>query len=195
MENVTQKTKISKFGNKSLKLLFPLLVTVLGSILLITTVFLPFASATDNHKEYLEKYSDTLYVEEFDMTKEDAIDISLFEFLRMYSILAEKGIHKSISIACVVIISIFAGFSLLTLIFSVFKKAIPTLIFSLLSYAAFYIIKWDFKDRGVIPSNDYNWGVAEIVCYVGVIVAIIGAIALLIMKIINKKTSKTEEEK
>lgn len=195
MENITEKKEFNKSRNKSLKLLLPFFVTVLGSILLIMTVFLPFASATDNHKEHLENYSDTMYVEELDMTNEDAIDISLFEYARMYSVLAEKGISKSVSIACIVIIAIFGGFSLLTLIFSIFKKAIPTLIFSILSFAAFYITKWDFKDRGVIPNDNYDWGLAETVCYIGIIVAIIGAIALLIVKIIDKKNSKMEEEK
>ena len=42
------------------------LAMLIGSIMLIITLFVPFASATD--REYLEKYANTVSIDELDIT-------------------------------------------------------------------------------------------------------------------------------
>lgn len=170
--------------------LYPFLAMLIGSIMLVATLFMPFASATEDYKEYLEEYPDSMYAEELDMTNKEAINISLFEFAKVYFVTAEMGMSKSVSIACVVIIAAFGAFALLTLLFSVLKKPIPAIIFNFLTFAVFRITKWDFGDRGVIPSINYDWGMAEYFCYIGVVVLTVGAVALLVVKIKDKKQRK-----
>lgn len=135
-----------------------------------------------------------VYVEELDMTNEEAINISLFEFARIYSVAAEMGMSKSVSIACIVIIAAFGVFALLTLLFSALKKPIPAIVFNLLAFVVFRITKWDFEDRGVIPNSNYDWGIAQYICYIGVIVVVVGAVALLVVKIKDKKQRKALEQ-
>ena len=132
------------------KLLIPFIVALIGSLMLIVTLFLPFASATEDYKEYLQEYSDEMYVEELNMTNGDAVNISLFEFGRIYAAAADWGMSESIAIACLVIISAFTLFTILTTLFSVLKKPIVAMIFNLLSFGVFWLIKWDFEDRGVV---------------------------------------------
>lgn len=187
---MTEVVEMNQIGNKSRKFLFPFLAMLIGSLMLVVTLFLPFASATEDYKERLEEYSDSMYVEELDMTNEEAINISLFEFARIYSVAAEMGMSKGVSIACMVIIAAFGAFALLTLLFSVLKKPIPTIIFNLLAFAVFRITKWDFEDRGVIPNSNYDWGMAQYICYIGIVVVMVGAAALLIVKIKDKKQRK-----
>lgn len=191
---MTEVVEMNQTGSKSKKFLYPFLAMLIGSLMLIVTLFMPFASATEDYKERLVEYSDSMYVEELDMTNEEAINISLFEFARIYSVAAEMGMSKSVSIACIVIIAVFGVFALLTLLFSALKKPIPAIIFNLLAFAVFRITKWDFEDRGVIPNSNYEWGMAQYICYIGIIVIMVGAVALLLAKIKDKKQHKALEQ-
>ena len=70
------------------------LAMLIGSIMLIITLFVPFASATDDHREYLEKYANTVSIEELDITNEQLLDVSLFKFARIYSALSGMEISR-----------------------------------------------------------------------------------------------------
>ena len=108
---------------------------LIGSAILLLTLFMPFASATDEYKEALEKFSDSMYIEELNMTNEEAINISLFEFIRIYSSETGKEISNDLSIVYVVVIAAFAVFALLTLLFSILRKSIPVIVFNILTFA------------------------------------------------------------
>ena len=156
------------------------LAMLIGSIMLIITLFVPFASATDDHREYLEN--------------EQLLDVSLFKFARIYSALSGMEISRDISISCIAMISVFAFFALLTLLFSILRKAIPVIIFDLLTFVVFRIIQWDFEDRGVISNSKYDGGIALYIGYIGVVIVMAGAVTLLVMKIKNKKQRKVLEQ-
>ena len=168
------------------------LAMLIGSIMLIITLFVPFASATDDHREYLEKYANTVSIEELDITNEQLLDVSLFA--RIYSALSGMEISRDISISCIAMISVFAFFALLTLLFSILRKAIPVIIFDLLTFVVFRIIQWDFEDRGVISNSKYDGGIALYIGYIGVVIVMAGAVTLLVMKIKNKKQRKVLEQ-
>lgn len=170
--------------------LIAFVITLIGSLLLIVTLFLPFASATEEYREHLQKYSDEMYAEEINMTNGNAVNLSLFEYGRMYAAAVDLGISKSSAIACLVIIVAYALFVIMTTLFTILKKPIAVLIFNLLSFGVFRLIKWDFDDRGVLPSSRYDWGFAEIVCYIGIAVVVVGAILLLLDKIRAKRQRK-----
>ena len=158
------------------------LAMLIGSIMLIITLFVPFASATDDHREYLEKYANTVSIEELDITNEQLLDVSLFKFARIYSALSGMEISRDISISCIAMISVFAFFALLTLLFSILRKAIPVIIFDLLTFVVFRIIQWD------------DGGIALYIGYIGVVIVMAGAVTLLVMKIKNKKQRKVLEQ-
>ena len=161
------------------------LAMLIGSIMLIITLFVPFASATDDHREYLEKYANTVSIEELDITNEQLLDVSA---------LSGMEISRDISISCIAMISVFAFFVLLTLLFSILRKAIPVIIFDLLTFVVFRIIQWDFEDRGVISNSKYDGGIALYIGYIGVVIVMAGAVTLLVMKIKNKKQRKVLEQ-
>ena len=164
------------------------LAMLIGSIMLIITLFVPFASATDDHREYLEKYANTVSIEGLDITNEQLLDVSLFKFA------SGMEISRDISISCIAMISVFAFFVLLTLLFSILRKAIPVIIFDLLTFVVFRIIQWDFEDRGVISNSKYDGGIALYIGYIGVVIVMAGAVTLLVMKIKNKKQRKVLEQ-
>lgn len=167
-------------------------VTLIATILMAATVFLPFASANDDYRERLQKYGDEYYVEEIGMTNEDATDISLVEFIRMYAEAANQGMQKDICIACIVIISIFTGFALLSIVFAGFKKPIAVIIFDILAILAFRITQWDFEDRGVIPSSSYEWGCVSYLAYILGVLVLAGAVWMIIDKKKMKKIAMNQ---
>lgn len=179
--------------NKIKLMRYPVLITIIGAILMLLMLLLPYASATEDYEERLMKYEDEMYVEEIGMTNADAVNISLLEFVRIYSEAASQGMHKDISIACIVIISIFAGCAILTLLMTLIKKPIGIIIFDLLTMVAFKIICFDFKDRGVIPSSYFDWGIAHYLAYVIGVIIFAGAIWLFVEKRKAKKLAKSEQ--
>lgn len=166
-------------------------VTLIGALLLVIAIFSPFAAATEDYKEYLQSYPDEMYAKEINMTNKDAVNISLFEFGRMYAAAAQEDIMKEIAIFYLVIILVFALFVILTLLFSVLRKPIAAIIFNLLSLGVFHLMVWDFEDRGLISGNRYTQGISSIICYIGTAIVMVGAIVLLIAKIKLKKAHKS----
>ncbi len=178
---------------KKQNLLYPALAAIVGAALLLITLFLPFASAKGEFKEWLMSYPESIYSEEANMKNRDAVHISLAEFIKIDSAAIETGTSEEIAIANMVIIIAFAFFSLLTLLFSILKKPIATLVFNVISLAVMQLIKFDFEGRGIIPSHSYDWGIAHIICYIGIAIITVAAVLLLIMKIKNKRNAKVSE--
>lgn len=169
------------------KQLISVLVLFVGLLMLISSFFVPFASATGENKEWLERYPDATFLEGVDMTNKEGENISLFEFVKIYFASAKMGIHTTNSIVCLIIIFAFALFVVMTTLFSLLKKPIVILVFNILSLTAFSLLKWDFNVRGSISDNYFDWGFSQYFCYLGVIAVFIGAIALLVVKIKQKK--------
>ncbi len=165
---------------KSNKLLYPFVITLIGSLILLITLFTPYASATGAYRDLLN--DEGLYFEELNMTKKEAIDLSLFEFGKIYYTTAKMNYEKEISIPCFVSIVVLAVFFIITLIFSILKKPIVISIFNIISLAIFRLITLDFDMRGVVPSSDYKYGYGHYLFYVGIIIVFIGAIYLFIVK-------------
>ncbi len=179
--------------NKTKLMRYPVLITIIGAVLMLLMLFLPYASATDDYEERLMKYEDEMYVKEIGMTNADAVDISLFEFERIYVEAARQGLNKEISITCIVVISIFVVFVLQTLLMSFLKKPIAIVIFDLLTMIVFKLICFDFEDRGVIQSSSYHWGIVYYLVYVIGVIIFAGAIWLFIEKRKAKTIGKAEQ--
>ena len=187
---MTETVQMNQTGHRSKIFIGAFIAMLIGSAILLLTLFMPFASATDEYKEALEKFSDSMYIEELNMTNEEAINISLFEFIRIYSSETGKEISNDLSIVYVVVIAAFAVFALLTLLFSILRKSIPVIV-NILTFAVLRLIIWDFEDRGVISNSRYDWGIAQYIGYIGIAIVMVGAVALLVVKMKDKKQQKT----
>ena len=125
-------------------------------------LLLPFASANKEYQSYLLDNKDELYAEELGMSNAEAVNISLAEYAKMYIEAVKQGFHMEAGIVCIIII----------IVLSLLKKPIGILVFDILALASFWAIRFDFEDRGVVPSDFYDWGIASWLTYViGVVVA------------------------
>lgn len=178
---------------KNIKSLYPLLIVLIGALMLIITFFVPFASAKEEYREKLLKYPDSVYSQEADMKNSDAVDISLPEFIKIDTAAADMGISEQTAIANMVLIIAFGVFAVLTLLFSILRKPIAIIIFDILSLGSMLLIKFDFEDRGIIPSSMYDWGIAQIICFIGIVIVAVGAVIMLVTKIISKRNAAANQ--
>lgn len=183
---------MNKSDSNNMKI--PFIMTLIGSVLLLVMILLPYASAKDDYKKYLKNNPNDFYVDEIKMTNASAINISMLEYSRIYAETARQGIYREVSILCIILISLFALFSLLTLIMSFFKKSIGIIIFDFLALVIFWLIHFDFADRGVLPNNSYKWGIANYLTNIVGILVIVGAVWLFVEKRKIKKHRKDQQK-
>ena len=56
----------------------------------------------------------------------------------------------------------------------------------MLAVVAFYALRWDFDDRGVLPSSQYGYGIAEYIYPISFVVVVAGAIWFMVSRHIAK---------
>lgn len=160
--------------------------TIVAALLLAVSFFLPYASGTQEFREGLSSMSANPYSETLGMSNEDLADISLFEYVRIYSASGELGMGDTFAAVYVPLTVAPAVLGVLTLLFAALRKPIPSVVFSVFTVALTFLLNWDFEDRGVIPSSSYDWGIARWV-YLAAGVAVI---ACAVWQIVLRKQSK-----
>lgn len=160
--------------------------TIVAALLLVAAFFLPYASGTQEFREGLSSMTANPYSETLGMSNEDLADISLFEYVRIYSASGELGMGDAFAAVYVPLTVAPVVLGVLTLLFAVLRKPVPAVVFSVLSVALTFLLNWDFEDRGVIPSSSYGWGIARWVY----LVAGVAVIACAIWQIVLRKQSR-----
>ncbi len=173
------------------KLLIPFIIVLVGTILMVSTIFMPYATATVEQAEKINEYPNELVYKELNITAKQMKNISMIEYTNLYSKLSEQiwG-NTSYGIFYVTLVALIGGFSLISMLFSFFKKPIAIIVFDILAFCVFYIQNCDYTERGIIPSSSYNWGAAYYIFYVAAIVVLVGAVWMLVNKIRIKKHLK-----
>lgn len=172
-------------NNGQLKLIAGV-ATMVAALLLAVAFFLPYAAGVDEYRETLGATSANPYSETLGMSNEDLADISLFEYARIYSASGELGMPEEFALVYVPLTVAPAVLGTLTLLFAVLRKPIPSIVFSVLTVALTFFLNWDFEDRGVIPSDSYDWGIARWVYLAAGVVVIVCAV----WQIVLRKQSK-----
>lgn len=172
--------------NKTQKmaLLLPGIAALIGSLILVAAFFMPLATATGEYREYLEQYADEINTRELNMTNEDAIDVSIYEFGRIYRMLHMKLMPEMTVVTMI--------FSCMTLLLALFRKPIGILIFNGLSFVAYRLVQWDLELRGMLPGKSYDYGTARWWYIIGAVVGCVSAVWLLVVKIRIKKEIKLQ---
>lgn len=176
------ETNATESGHNSRRLPYPFLMVLIGAVLLLATLFMPYATATREHKERLLSHPDYVVIPELGMTNKGAVHMSLVDYTRVYGVAIGQGRQKEVAVAGIVIILAFAVFSALTLLMSICKRPIAIIVFEALALVAFQVIHFDFEDRGVIPSSSYQWGMANYLFYILELLILAGAVWMLVEK-------------
>lgn len=161
------------------------IITIIAIVCMFACQFLPYASAKKEFANRLNKYKDEIFYEKLDLTCGDVVNVSMIEFTRINMSERDDGILYVILVSCI------GGFTLLAGWTSFRKKNIKTIVFAGLACAAFWLQSWDYKSRGVVPSDRYGWGIGYYLFIVAVIVVIVGSIY---MKLFYGKQNKIMSE-
>ncbi len=167
---------------KTKRILYPFLISLVGSIMMVVIMWLPYATANEEYEKYLMENEDRIYAEEIGMTNGDAVNISLFEFIKIYGEASGQGSYGVVATTCVVIISMYGAMALLTVVMSALRKPVGIIVFDVLTLIMLKIVNFDFEDRGIIPSGRYDWGIASYITYIIGVVVVAGAVWLIIEK-------------
>ena len=179
-EDLTAIEKIMKMRK------IAVVVSIVAAALLVAAFFLPYAAGSQEFRDGLSSMSLNPYSETLGMSNQDLADISLFEYVRIYSSSGELGMSEAFSMLYTALTAAAGVLGVLTLLFALVRKPIPVVVFSVLTVALSLLLSWDFEDRGVIPSTIYDWGVARWVY----LAAGVAAVALAIWQIVLRKQSK-----
>ena len=91
---------MDKTAKKTLneKLKLPFIVALIGVLVLVIGMFLPYMTAVGELAEYIEKYPDNIEIEEFDMTASDLKDIPMMSMGRIAASAynEEEGIFSTV---------------------------------------------------------------------------------------------------
>lgn len=164
---------------------------ILASLMIAVSFFLPYASANAEYREQLDSVPNGVTIPGLDMSADDMKDISLFEFVKIFS--SAEALGQPTDTATIhIVLDVFLGiFALGNILFSVLRKPVPLLIFNGLTFGVFSLISWDFKDRGALPSVTYDIGIAHYIYYICAAVVLVSAIVMLVLKIQQKKQLQT----
>lgn len=163
-------------------------VALLGAILMIVSLFLPYGSAKEEQAKRFERYPDVIIYEEANMTAKDMIDVSMVEYAKVYAIMGEELWGTAFAgYFYAGLVAVIGVLSLITLLLASKQKPIGSGVFAILSAVVFHMQNWDYSDRGVIPGSTYEWGIAYYLFYAAAAMVLVGAVW---MKVENRKRKK-----
>ncbi len=168
----------------------PFFIALLGMAAMIITLFLPYASAIGDHAKELSANADAIMHLNLGITAKDMMNISMVDFARLYNSLSSSIFGNNEGSIYIVLVALIGGFSLLSALFVIFKKATPAIVFTMLSFLVFAFQNYDFEIRNIINGETYNWGFGYYIFYAATVLALAGAVWLLITKIRIKKENK-----
>lgn len=173
------------------KIALPRLIIIIAAICAIVLFFMPYISATEEYRSYLNSRADEKPFESVDITVGQMADMSLFTYAKTYFQGGEEFFRsQGDGVFYGILLSSIVGFALLILLSALGKKPVLTLIFDLLMGAAFYAVNWDFVDRRIMPDSNRVWGISYNLYYP--VVALI-AICAIWMFVAKRKMKKNAE--
>lgn len=180
---------MDKIAKKTLneKVRIPFIVALIGVLILVVGMFLPYLSAVGEMAEYIEQYPDRIEIKDLDLTASDLKDISVISISNLIT-----GVYgEDDGTIANIIVMVFGGFLALTALFVILKKPIAAVIFNLLTYGTFAFLNTSMKEDFIDPDK-YAWGIGYYAITLAIIVVIASAIWMLVSKIIAKKELKKQ---
>ena len=175
MDKITKKTL-----NEKLKL--PFIVALIGVLILVIGMFLPYITAVGEMGEYIEKYPDRIEIKDLELTASDLKDIPVISVSQIIT-----GIYGEDDGAIAdVIVMVFGGFLALTALFVILKKPIAIMIFDLLTFGSFSFLNFAMKEDFIDPDK-YAWGIGYTTIQIAIAIVFVTAIWMLVKKIIAKR--------
>lgn len=169
----------------------PRIIIILVALVALVAFFLPYISATEEYRSYINFNADTKPFDSVDITIGEMADMSLFTYARTYFQGGEEILRsKGSGIFYGVLMSSVALLAILIILATLGNKPILTLILDVLMAGAFYLINWDFIDRRIMPDSNRVWGISYHLYYPIAAIIAVCAIWMFIVKHKAKNEAK-----
>ena len=166
----------------------PRIIAMIMAFIAIVGFFLPFISATQNYRDYMAEQSENKPFDGVDITVQEIMDMSLFKYAKVYFQGGDTFFSSGgMGLFYGVLMCLIPGLALLVLLVAWRERPVLTLILDLLMGGAFYIVNWDFVDRGIMPSGDRVWAIAHHLYYPLAAVIAVCAVWMFVVKRRMKK--------
>lgn len=173
------------------KISLPRLIIIVAAICAIIAFFLPYISATDEYRSYINSRSDEKPFDTVNITVGEMADMSLFTYAKTYFQGGEELLRsKDSGIFYGILMSSVAGFAVLIILAALGEKPILTLILDILMAGSFYLINWDFVDRRIMPDSNRVWAISYYLYYPLAAIIAVCAIWMFVVKHKAKKEAK-----
>ncbi len=166
-------------------LFLPFLITLIGVLIMVVSLFLPYMTAVGDMAEYIEQYPDRVEIEDLELTASDLANIPVIAVSNIIT-----GVYgEDDGIIANVIVLVFGGLLALTALFVILKKPIAVMIFDLLAGGVFFFLNFLMKED-FIEADKYAWGIGYYATMIAAAIIFAGAVYLLVEKIKVKKQKK-----
>lgn len=176
------------------KFKIPQIVNFIFILICLLGLQLPYATSTNEQKQFLLSNPDAIAISELNMKFRDMIDLSMIKFFRFYLYVVnnpEELIFTNTGVTDVIVnlvlLSILAVSILFIVLFTLFNKPIGNIVFAFIMLGDSLIMNYDIVSRGVIPSKSYTYGITYYLYVILAIAIIICSIANIIVNKIDKK--------
>ena len=167
------------------KITLPFVVALVGVLIAVIALLLPYMTAVGDLAEYIEKYPDVILEETVGLTTSDFANVSMISVRNLVA--SVYGKDNGSFVAGIVIV--FGIFLALTALFVVLKKPIGAMIFSLPAYGVFFVLNSLMKEFH-IAADKYAWGIGYYAMTISIIAIFVGAVWMLVTKIMIKRQAK-----
>lgn len=159
------------------KLSIPFIVALIGVLVMVAAMFLPYMTAQGKLAEYIELIDSTELEIENISPSPSVISVS-----KVISTIYGEDDGKIAEI----IVLVLGGCIALTALFVLFKKPIAIMIFDLLAFGSFSFLNFAMKEDFIDPDK-YAWGIGHTTIQIAIAIVFVTAIWMLVKKIIAKR--------
>lgn len=162
------------------------IVVLVGIVLLLAGVFLPYMTAAGEMAEYIDRNPDRMEIVSENLTASDLKNIPIIRTGKLIT-----GVYgEDDGLVATVILLVLGGLGTLTALFAVLKKPIAAVVFDLLAFGGFVFFNGVMKED-FIGGDKYAWGMGFYVIIVALVVVMAGAVWMQVMKSVGKKAGAT----
>ena len=151
--------------------------------MLLLCVFLPYGTATGERRDWIDAHPDSIIEESLGLTAQDLAQVSTVEYTRLYVTVADEwGFATAYLGFYVALLGLLLLFPLLTALCALLRKPIGAMLFTALTFGVSCIQNADYTMRGILPSDNYSWGIAHTLWPIAAAAAFAGSVWLLVKK-------------
>ncbi len=176
--------------NKKEMSMTPFVVMLIGVIVMVVALILPYVTAVGNLADYIEKNPDRVENESLELTASDLANVPVVSASNIVIGLfgEDEGIIAK------VIVAVLGSCTALTVLFVMIKKPVVVIIFDLLTCGVFFFLNFMMRETFIVSEETYAWGIGYYVLIIAAIIAFAGAVWMIVTNINIKREAKKKIE-